>query len=148
MKIIEVCKRDVAVTKRDVLLPEAASIMRERHVGCLVVVEADDVPKPVGIVTDRDIVVEVVAAGLDPRGLRVGDIMSEPAFTVRADNEIPDTLKAMRVRGVRRVPVVDDAGWLVGLASLDDLLESAGETLTDVVGAIRSERFVEDWVRR
>jgi CBS domain-containing protein len=147
MKIIEVCKRDVTVTKRDVLLPEAARIMRERHVGCLVV-EADDVPKPVGIVTDRDIVVEVVAAGLDPRGLRVGDIMSEPAFTVRADSEVADTLKAMRIRGVRRVPIVDDAGWLVGLASLDDLLESAGETLTDVVGAIHSERFVEDWVRR
>ncbi|MGZ5037567.1 MAG: CBS domain-containing protein [Usitatibacter sp.] len=148
MKIVEACQRDVVVAKRDASLSDVAKLMRERHVGCVIVVEADDVPKPVGIVTDRDIVIEVVAAGLDPRSIRVGDIMSAPVVSARMDEEVIDTLKSMRIRGVRRVPVVDDAGWLVGLASIDDLLEIAGDSLNDVVGAIKSQRSVESWIRR
>lgn len=148
MKTLEACKRDVVVARRDTSLADAAKLMRERHVGCIVVVDTNDASKPVGILTDRDIVVEVVAAELDPRSVTVGEIMSTPVVTVRAGDDALDTLKAMRIRGVRRVPVVDDAGALAGLASLDDLLEIAGETLNDVVGAIVSERSIESWVRR
>lgn len=148
MKTLEACKHDVVVARRDTSLADAAKLMRERHVGCIVVVDTNDASKPVGILTDRDIVVEVVAAELDPRSVTVGEIMSTPVVTVRAGDDALDTLKAMRIRGVRRVPVVDDAGALAGLASLDDLLEIAGETLNDVVGAIVSERSIESWVRR
>ncbi len=148
MKTLEACKRDVVVAHRHTTLADAAKLMRARHVGCIVVVEKNDASKPVGILTDRDIVVEVVAAELDPRSVTVGEIMSAPLVTVRADADALDTLKTMRIRGIRRIPVVDEAGALVGLASLDDLLELAGETLNDVVGAIVSERSIESWVRR
>lgn len=148
MKTLEACKRDVVIAYRDTPLAEAAKRMRARHVGCIVVVEKDDAARPVGILTDRDIVVEVVAAELDPRSITVGEVMTAPIVTVNADDDALDTLKVMRIRGVRRVPVVDGTGALAGLASLDDLLEIAGDTLNDVVGAIVSERSIESWVRR
>lgn len=148
MKTVEVCKRDVVIASRNTSLADAAKLMRERHVGSVLVVDAAAAGRPVGIVTDRDIVVQVVAAGLDHRGMTVGEIMSTPLLTVRDEDDALVALKAMRLRGVRRVPVVDEAGLLVGIVSLDDLLEIAGDALNDVVLAINSERSVESWRRR
>jgi CBS domain-containing protein len=148
MKITEVCQRDVVVATREASLAHAAKLMRERHVGSVVIVDAIPAGKPVGILTDRDIVVEVIAAGLDPRAMTVGEIMSAPPLTVRDDDDALTALKAMRLRGVRRVPVVDAAGLLVGIASLDDLLENTGDALNDIVLAMRSERSLESWRRR
>lgn len=145
MNITEVCKRDVVIADPDTSVPDAAKLMRERHVGSVVVV--DEAGKPLGIVTDRDIVVEVVAAGVDHRAMRVGEIMSSPVLTVHEDDDALAALKTMRLRGVRRVPVVDSAGFLVGIAALDDLLEIAGDALNDVVLAIHGERAFEAWRR-
>jgi CBS domain-containing protein len=103
--------------------------------------------RPVGIVTDRDIVVEVVAAGLDPNTLTVGEIMARTLAVAREEDDALVSLKTMRRRGVRRLPVVDSAGGLVGIVTLDDLLEVGTSALMDVVQAITSERALESWRR-
>lgn len=148
MKISEVCKRDVATVTRETPLSEAAAMMRERHVGSVVVVDSMSSGKPVGILTDRDMVIEVLAAGIAPGTVTVGDIMSAPLFTAREGDDVMALLKSMRIRGVRRVPVLDEAGRLAGITTLDDLLVVAGDAVCDAVGAIGSERSLESWRRR
>jgi CBS domain-containing protein len=117
------CTRILMIVRADTPLVEAAMCMRREHVGCVVVVQkrgAGDVP--VGILTDRDIVVSVVAVGIDPRVLSVGDAMSVDVALVREDDTLGTALATMRRHGVRRVPVVSEEGWLVGLLSFDDLV--------------------------
>ena len=143
MRTGEVCNRTVIVVGRDTSLGEAAKLMRENHVGSLVVVEDTDGRAPVGIVTDRDIVVEVLSSGLDHRTVTVGEIMGAKLVTAREDDDWLDTLKVMRGRGVRRVPVVGAAGELVGIVTVDDLLEVVAEQLDDIVRAIGNEQSRE-----
>jgi CBS domain-containing protein len=103
--------------------------MRERHVGSVVVVEMGDGGRlPAGILTDRDIVTAVVAKDVDPKTLRVGDVMSTTVAVVRAHDTLYDVLSQMRRHGVRRIPVIDAHGVLAGLVSQDDVLSAiAGE---------------------
>jgi CBS domain-containing protein len=143
MRTSEACTREVVAAKRTALLTDAAMLMRENHVGSIVVLDEENPRKPVGIVTDRDIVVEVVAEGLDPRNMTLGDIMSPGLVTAWENDDAFATLKLMRRTGVRRVPVLDAAGQLTGLVSLDDLLEVAGDALDDIVNAINTERSLE-----
>jgi len=111
----------------------AAFLMRTHHVGDIVVVdEADGVPVPVGIVTDRDIVVSVVALGLDPNGLQVGDIMTDDLLTADEHDDVSNTIERMRLRGIRRVPVVGEGGRLAGIVSADDLLGFLAEEMEDL----------------
>jgi CBS domain-containing protein len=93
----ELCNREVVIAYRDTRLGEAARLMREHHVGSLVVV-VDRLSErvPVGILTDRDIVVAVVAKGLDPRTLTVGDVMAGELLTVREEDGLADALRLMR----------------------------------------------------
>jgi CBS domain-containing protein len=114
--------------------------MRDQHVGCLVVVEERDAGKlPIGMLTDRDIAVSVVAADLDARTIPVGEVMSTDVVAVREDDTIVDALALMRRRGVRRAPVVTRSGMLVGIVTLDDLLQIVVRQLDDLVGAISVE---------
>ena len=112
--------------------------MRDYHVGDLVVTEERDGEQiPIGILTDRDIVVEVVARESDYlRSLAVGDIMSTELVTVRENDSLSDTLKRMCALGIRRVPVVNNRGALVGILSVDDLVEQVCEELTDITRLI------------
>jgi len=145
----ELCNRDVVFVYRDTRLVEAARLMRERHVGSLVaVVERHGERVPVGILTDRDIVIAVVARELDPRALTVGDVMSGELVMVREQDSLADALRMMRERGVRRVPVITHKGALAGLLTLDDLLGLAAEEFGAFAGAIRRERSRETAVRR
>lgn len=149
MTIGEICSRVVVLARKDMPLGAAAKLMREHHVGSLVVVEEHDRSRvPVGIITDRDIVVEVIAADLDHRALTVGEIMGSELITAREQDNMLDTLQVMRRRGVRRMPVVDSAGVLVGVVTIDDLLEIVAEELDDVVKAISSEQSREARTRR
>jgi len=145
MKTGDVCKRDVIAIRASGTLAEASKLMREGHVGSIVVVDDADPSRPVGIVTDRDIVVEVVAAGLDPATLTVGEIMGRTLVVAREDDDALASLKTLRRRAVRRLPVVDAAGALVGIVTLDDLLEVGTNALVDVVQAITSGRALESW---
>jgi CBS domain-containing protein len=137
MKTGEICSRTVIFVHRHTRLSEAARLMREHHVGSLVVVDEDARGRvPVGMITDRDIVVEVLTADLDYRTLSAGEIMSKDLVVARDEDDALDTLKLMRARGIRRVPVVGRAGTLVGIVTVDDLLEIVSEQLGDLVKAI------------
>jgi CBS domain-containing protein len=149
MNVGELCNREVIFAYRDTRLVEAARLMREHHVGSLVVV-VDRLSErvPVGILTDRDIVVAVVAKELDPRTLTAGEVMSRELFSVREEDGIADALRLMRECGVRRLPVLTHSGALAGIVTIDDLLELVGEELGDFVRTVKSERVRETRVRR
>lgn len=121
----DVCMRHVVVVPASLSVDEAARLMRERHVGCLVVVEQGDGGRlPAGILTDRDIVMAVVARDVDPKALRVGDVMSVDVASVHEHDSLYDVLATMRRRGVRRLPVIGAHGVLVGILSQDDVLSA------------------------
>jgi CBS domain-containing protein len=101
----------------------------------------------VGVLTDRDIVTAVVARDLDPRRLTVGDVMSAELVTAREGDSVLDVLAAMRNKGVRRVPVTDAKGVLLGMVTLDDLLGVVSEQLRALVEAIESEQQREQRAR-
>lgn len=147
MKTGDVCNRAVVSIRSGANLSEASRLMREAHVGSVIVVDEASPRRAVGIVTDRDIVVEAVAAGIDPATLTVAEIMGRGLVVAREDDDALVSLKAMRRRGVRRLPVVDEGGALCGIVSLDDLLEAGSVALNDVVQAIASERALESWRR-
>jgi CBS domain-containing protein len=144
-----VCTTPVATVYRGTSLSEAARLMRDEHVGCLVVVEqAEPGRVVVGLLTDRDIVVSVVAKDLDARQLPVSEAMSTDVVTVREHDSVLDVVELMRRKGVRRVPVTGPQGVLVGLVALDDLLRVLAAEMQALAGAIASERLREGAVGR
>ncbi|MDZ7595258.1 MAG: CBS domain-containing protein [Thiobacillus sp.] len=141
MAVGEICNREVVIAEKTFSVVDAALLMRKHHVGDLVVVEEKNGRKhPVGIVTDRDIVVEVVAAGVNPDALKVGDIMGPEVATVREGEGLFEALRHMRDKGVRRMPVVDRDGGLVGILTLDDLLSLLAEEMTELAKLVSRER--------
>ena len=140
----EVCNREVVIAYRNTPIVEAARLMREHHVGSLVVV-VDRLSErvPVSILTDRDIVVAVVAKELDPRKLKVGDVAAAALLAVHEKDGITDALRMMRENGVRRLPVVTHSGALAGILTIDDLLELMAEELGGFVRTIDRERVRE-----
>jgi CBS domain-containing protein len=138
------------MVKRTEDLATAARLMRENHIGYLVVVEPTLQEAgfiPVGVLTDRDIVVSVVAREADPRMLRVGDVMTQKPVTIMAEDSIADALGQMKRIGVRRLPVVGDCGILEGIVSLDDVLTAMARDLGSAADAITRERVVETAMR-
>lgn len=149
MAIGEICNREVVVVREDASVAEAARLMRKYHVGDLVVVrESRGKNKPVGIVTDRDLVVEVMAARLDPATLSVGEIMGRDLAKVKESTGVSEVIRFMRDMGVRRMPVVDGKGALVGLVTLDDLLELLSEELAELARLTQLEQKKETRRRR
>jgi CBS domain-containing protein len=119
--------------------------MRNQHVGALIVVEKKDgVARPVGILTDRDIVVAVIAVpGARPEGIRVGDAMSTDLATAREDDGLFEAVQRMSERAVRRLPVVGADGGLKGIVSLDDVLRVLAAELGQLAEALRWGRMRE-----
>jgi CBS domain-containing protein len=146
----DICNRSVVVALRDTALQEAAQRMREHHVGCLVVVDTLGAQRKIaGMLTDRDIVAAVIAKGVDPQRLLVEDVMSVDVVTVKESDSFAGLLATMRREGLRRLPVTSSAGgFLVGLVSLDDLLEILADQMQTVVQAIQTEQRRERAVRR
>ena len=145
----DICNRIVTFAERRMSLVEAAKLMREHHVGSLVVVDESGAGRlVVGMLTDRDIVTAVVAKDVDVRALQVGDVMSTDVVTAREGDSLLDTLAVMRRHGVRRVPVTDARGVLQGVLSLDDVTEVVGEQISALVQALTSGRRQEERRRR
>jgi CBS domain-containing protein len=149
MNIADCCNRNVVVASRDTTVAEAANLMRHRHVGDVVVVDqADGDRRPIGIVTDRDIVVEVVAAGLDAKAIKVGDLVVGRLVTAEERDGCAATVRLMAAKGVRRMPVVNAAGALVGIVTIDDLLPQLAAQLADLSELAARGREQETVARR
>ncbi len=147
-----VCKRGVVTVAPLDDLVAAAHLMREKHVGYLIVSEAagpaHKESRVVGVLTDRDIVVAVLAQEVDAHALKVGDVMTRDPLLIEEGQSIEAVLRHMREAGVRRVPVVDRSGALTGVLSIDDVLESIAEQLINIAGSIRNEQRMERAVRQ
>ena len=149
MAIGEICNREVVYINRDVTVHAACKLMRHYHVGSLVVVDETGGKRlPVGILTDRDIVVEIDAMDLDSKVITAGDIMSSALVTVPENHGVLETIEVMRFKGVRRMPVVDAEGRLAGIVTIDDLLEVLAEELTDIARIVSREQSHEQQARR
>ena len=124
MLLKEVCTTDVVFCGRDMSVLEAARMMRRQHNGDVVIVDdPDEECAPVGLVTDRDIVVKVLGNDLDPQKTSVGKIMRTPLVTAHESEDSSQAIARMRAHGVRRLPVTGPKGQLVGIVTLDDLLK-------------------------
>ena len=147
MTVGEICTRSVVTAEPDETIAEAARRMRDRHVGALVVVDTQR--RPVGMLTDRDIVVSAVAQSPDKLdALLVGDVMSRDLVTARDVEAVDDVLLRMRTTGIRRLPVMSADGQLEGLLALDDILGAMSTELGEVVGLVAREQKREREVRR
>ena len=146
MGIGEICCREVVFARRNESVAQAARLMREHHVGSVVVADERNGRRyPVGVVTDRDIAVGVVALGLDPEKRNVESAMPAELVCVRETDGLGRAVALMRAQGVRRLPVVDAAGGLIGILSADDALEVLSEELYCLAGMVAAgERFVRE----
>jgi len=130
MAVGDYCTRDVVIVSPDADVASVAELMREYAVGDLVVVRREgDREIPIGIVTDRDLVIKVLAVQVDPLAVTAGDLMSADLVTVSEEAELLDVTARMRRKAVRRVVVVDRQGVLVGILALDDVLELLSEEI-------------------
>lgn len=145
----EICTREVTIAFKKTTLIGAARLMRENHVGCLVIVEeTGGLRIVVGMLTDRDIVTAAVASDLDLGTLRVEDVMITDLVTAREDDSLIDLMHNMHSKGVRRIPVVGEQGELVGVVTLDDVLDVLAQELGLLVSAIDSEGKRERQLRK
>jgi CBS domain-containing protein len=145
MTIGTICKRNVVVVRKDASIVDVAKRMRILHVGTVIVIdERDGKQLPVGILTDRDIVLSIVASDAEHLPfIGVGDAMSDDLLTAAEDTSLPDALKLMQERGVRRLPVVDHTGALVGIVTTDDVIRFLADELSQVAKLMNHEAQVE-----
>jgi CBS domain-containing protein len=136
MNIGHLVRRAVETVPPSTSCTEAARRMRDTDVGSVIVAEAG---RPLGIVTDRDLVVRVLATGSDPEKLCVADVMSRKPIFVSQTRDVPYVLELMRDMAVRRIPVVDENHQLVGVVALDDVILSLSSELSAVAETIRKE---------
>ena len=144
MPVGEICNREVVIINKKEGILDAARLMREHHVGDVIVVEDKKTQAiPLGILTDRDIVVELVAKEVPLDSVLVEDVMSADLISVRENVGIWDTIQLMRRRGVRRIVVTGDKGELVGILSSDDLIDLLSGELSDLVRSFMREQIRE-----
>jgi predicted transcriptional regulator len=136
MSLERIYKTDVVAVPPDASVLDVARLMRTRHTGSVVVVEDHC---PVGLITDRDIVVKLVAADLDSRRISASDVMSAPLALVNINYDPLDVTRIMRARGLRRLPVVDEHRHLLGIVTLDDVLRLLGTEIANLAEAVQLE---------
>jgi CBS domain-containing protein len=147
MKIGSLCTRRVVTIDEDGTLGQAAMLMREHHVGALVVTARTAQGLRIGgLVTDRDLVIEVLARGLDPAAGRIGELASTDIASVCEDDDLTQAIAAMQRAGVRRLLVTDAEQRLSGIVSLDDLVHACASQFTGLADVIRAglDREVDD----
>ncbi len=145
MRVGDLATECVITADSSLTVTKAAKLMRDHHVGDLVLrEESESGSKPVGIVTDRDLVVGVMGLGLDPGVFTLGDITQAPVHTAAADEDADVVIERMRVLGIRRVPVLDAHGDLKGIFTMDDYVGYLGRQLRMVSDLIQNERIREE----
>jgi len=145
----DICTKSVVVTRKEESIVDAAKRMRMFHVGDLVVVErVGERRQPIGILTDRDIVLSVVAS--DPAYAHccmVNDVMTSDLITVRESEDLMSVLKKMQAHGTRRMPVIAEEGDLVGIVTFDDVARALADQLNAMIGVLASEHVREERYR-
>jgi CBS domain-containing protein len=149
MAVGEICNREVIFATRDATVKTAARLMREFHIGSIVVVDETNGKRiPAGVVTDRDVTVAVVALGLDPEVIQIGDIMGTELIAVAEDTGIAEVVELMRLKGIRRVVVNDAGGNLVGIVAADDVLSLLAEEMSALASMVGREQKREAGLRK
>lgn len=149
MQVGEICTREVVCAPSETTVAAAAKLMRQYHIGDVIVTREDNGRRvPLGIVTDRDVVLGVVAPELSPTTLTVGDIMGPELITAGETEDLFDAVQRMRNKGVRRMPIVQDDGTLVGIVSIDDIIEVLAEEMNQLARLISREQLQEQQSRR
>jgi CBS domain-containing protein len=148
MKVRDFFTDRVVTVGADATISQAAALMRREHVGDVVVMDPRDERKPLGILTDRDIVVSIVATELDPKVIAVNDAMACELVTVQADDDLSAAIETMSETSVRRLPVVDDEGHLAGVLSMDDVLRVISRHLDRLARLTDAQRFRERSARQ
>ncbi len=144
MTLGQICNRETVIAWRETSIAEAARLMRAHHVGDLVIIEKRNGRSvPVGILTDRDLVIEILAKDVDPTTVTAGDAMSDRLVTARETDSLFESLKRMRAQGVRRMPVVDAEGGLVGIVTADDFLDLLAEEISALAQLVTREQARE-----
>src|SRR5579872_7401135 len=137
MSLRDLCTSEVVHCAPQTTALGAAVLMRQKHVGDLVIIDdLDGDQNPIGMVTDRDVVIEVLGKELDPRTVTVREIMRTPVVVARDDEEISQVLERMKTHGVRRVPVMGAHRKLIGIVCLDDLLRRLAADMAALVEVI------------
>ncbi|WP_435157479.1 CBS domain-containing protein [Haladaptatus sp. DFWS20] len=136
MTVQDVARTDVMTSHQNQSVGNLATVMKEEDVGSVII---EDDHRPVGIVTDRDLVLEVLEPRRDPSEVTAADVMTETPTTVRTDEGILEATAAMYEKGVRRLPIVDDDGEIVGIVTLDDLMVLLTDEMDNLVGVIEWE---------
>lgn len=140
MRVEQVLTPDVVRVPRSATLVEAAALMRDRHVGAVLITEDEPYTGNfVGVLTDRDLVVQAIAEGISPRECTVGEIMTRTLATIGPQATLSEALEVMKSRGVRRLVVARDQGGPVGVISLDDIVDALGTELAGLSTILRSE---------
>lgn len=148
MRVGGYCNREVVVVEEEKSVTEAAAIMRHYHVGDVVICKAKYGKQiPVGIITDRDIALEIVAKGTDPDSIRVGEAMSFDLTAVSEHDDLMHVIEVMRDKGIRRVPVIDADEVLVGILTVDDIVDLLSEVLIDLAHLVDRQKSRETRLR-
>jgi len=149
MQVGEICTREVVCANAETTVAAAAKLMRQYHIGDVIVTREENGRRiPLGIVTDRDIVLGVVAPELSPVALTIGDIMGQELITAGEMEDVFDAVQRMRNKGVRRMPIVQDDGSLVGIVSIDDVIEVLAEEMNQLARLISREQLYEQQTRK
>ena len=149
MLLKEICTPDVVSCAANCSALHAARLMRQHHVGDLIVVEdLESDSSPIGVVTDRDIVVEVLGKELDPARVTLRQIMRTPVVIASMTEDVTQALERMKFHGVRRIPVVDGSAKLIGVLSLDDLLKRLAADAASLAEVVTREQDREHRMRR
>ena len=149
MLLKDLCTPDVVVCTPESSVLHAARLMRQHHVGDVVVVEDTEMdPSPIGVVTDRDIVIEVLGKELDPAHVTLRQIMKTPAVIASTSEDVAQAVERMKTHGVRRIPVVDETSRLAGILCLDDLVKRLAADATTLAEVIAREQDREHRTRR
>jgi len=149
MLLSNFCTLDVACCTPRTTIFEAAQLMRKKHTGDLVVVEDDQERlEPLGVITDRDIVVEVLAKGLDPSTTLVSSVVHSPVVIAREEEDSTVALERMKAHGVRRIPVVGSRGKLTGIVTVDDMMKRLAQEANALTEIVSREQRQEERGRR
>lgn len=137
MGVVECCREQVVAVSLDTPATDVARTMGEKNVGSVVIISGDN--RPLGILTDRDLAVRVMAQGTNPGEVRAEEIMTRNVVTFQDSMGIYEAIQKMTDAGIRRMPVVDNAGKLIGIVTMDDIVRMLGEEMAAIAKNIEKQ---------